>query len=260
MSEGQEATRRNFLRTVTAITVNPLSPDISGLSELEDALGESEVSEVDPNGYTELIEDEDSIGLIYVPGESYYNNGFWMWKDRERIEKGSPWAILEEFDRGINPDINDAFTKSFGSQEAFLSHFFESADELENEAVYAASLNPNYSPKGIVPESGSSRHNIIQGLDGDFPQPNESEWGWIHGDRFDLYLDNKKEKAIVFPHLSEAHETVENALETYREIPDFMDKSLPYANSISDYLQMDFERDEEVLIRLASMDYEFEAY
>jgi hypothetical protein len=59
MSEGLEATRRVFLRSVTAVTVNPLSPDVSGLSELRDALEESEIENVNPDGFTDLYKDED---------------------------------------------------------------------------------------------------------------------------------------------------------------------------------------------------------
>ena len=56
MSEGLEATRRVFLRSVTAVTVNPLSPDVS---ELRDALEESEIENVNPDGFTDLYKDED---------------------------------------------------------------------------------------------------------------------------------------------------------------------------------------------------------
>lgn len=260
MTQELETTRRDFLRKTAAIAVNPLNPDISGLSELEDALRESETDEVAPSGYTELIKDEESVALIYIPGDSYYNDGFWMWKNRTNIEEASPWAILEDFDRGVNSEINRTFTRSFGSQEAFLTHFFENADKLENEALYTATLDLYKSPDGVIPESGNSRPDIIQTLDGNFEIPEVSNWGWVHGNQFDLYLDNDKQKAIVLPHLSEASQTIGEALEIYGEIPDFMDESLPYVKSVSDYLETSFERDEEIVIRLASKDYSFELY
>jgi hypothetical protein len=117
-----------------------------------------------------------TIGLIYVPGKSYYDDGFWLYKNRKEIEEGSPWAMLEEFDMGRNPEINETFTRSFGSQDAFLSHFFETADEIENEALFTASVQFYDSPTGVVPESGSSRPDIVQALDGDTPGPNMSKW------------------------------------------------------------------------------------
>lgn len=263
MSEGLEATRRTFLRATAAVTVNPLNPDVSELSDLEDALEESGVEKIDPRGNTELTEKDESIALVYRPGEDYYSDAIWMHKDRENIEEGSPWSMLKEFGPGISSEINETFTRSFGSQDAFLSHFFETADNLENGFLCNTTtgfIGLYRGPEGVILESKNSKPDVIRVLDDDYTSTDDSGWDWIHGDQFDVYLDNRKEKAIFFPHQAKAQETIEDTLGLYDEIPDFMDSSLPYAQSVSETLEDDLERDEEVVIKLASLNYQFELY